>query len=137
MLPRDQVVELFMDPENMASWQNSLVSYKHLEGVAGQNGAKTRFTHKFGRRNVEMIETIEVNGLPAFLSVIYEAKTAWNRVTYRFSEEGPAATRWAMDCEFRCRGMLRLAAFLMPGMFRRSTERDMQRFKSFAEASVR
>lgn len=137
MLPRQRVLELFTNPENMAAWQESLISYRHLEGVVGQNGAKTLLTHRLGRRHVEMVETIEWNELPALLSVVYEAKSAWNRVVYRFQEDGRAATRWQMDCEFRCRGILRLAAVLAPRMFQRSTERDMERFKSFAEAQPR
>jgi hypothetical protein len=47
---------------------------------------------KFGRSQIEMIETIESNQLPEKIICIFEAPVAWNRVVYRFNELSPNET---------------------------------------------
>ncbi len=42
-------------------------------------------------------------------------------------------TRWTMESEFRCSGMLWLLAKLMPGMFKKQTLATMKAFKAFAD----
>ncbi len=133
-MPRAKVVELFDNPENWPKWQESLVSSEALEGTPGEEGAKTKLLHKFGRREIEMVETIESKNLPEEMNCIYIAPGAWNRVIYRFAEIGPSETRWEFETEFRCTGFLRIMAFLMPSIFRKASLKDMTSFKRFAES---
>lgn len=133
-LLREKVVALFADPANFPEWQDSLVSYEPASGVPGQEGATAKMVHNFGSRRVEMKEIIESNNLPDELTVVYEAKGAWNRVVYRFVEKGPGETLWIFDTEFRCSGILRVMAFLMPGMFKKASLKDMRRFKNFVQS---
>ena len=135
-LPRDKVVELFDNPENMPEWQDSLVSYEHLTGVPGQEGATARLVHKFGNRKVEMMETVASRNMPDEFTGVYEARGAWNRVLNRFIELGPNQTRWIFESEFRCSGFLKIMTFLMPGMFKKASLKDMRQFKKFAENRV-
>ena len=81
-----------------------------------------------------MVETIESTNLSEEMTCTYVAPGAWNRVTYRFTESGPDETHWEFDTEFRCTGVLRLMALLTPGMFRRTSWKDMTSFKTFAES---
>ncbi len=39
-LPRQRMIELFDNPDNMHKWQPGLVSFEHLSGESGQPGAK-------------------------------------------------------------------------------------------------
>lgn len=133
-LPRDKVVELFDNPSNMPEWQDSLISYQHLGGVPGQEGATARLVHRVGNREIEMTETVASRNLPDEFTGLYEAKGAWNRVLNRFIELGPNQTRWIFESELRCSGLLKIMGFLMPGMFKKASLKDMRRFKKFAES---
>ena len=133
-LPRTRVVELFLDPGNLSDWQPDLVSFEHVSGESPRAvGAKNRQVHRMGRREVEMIETITEHDYPERFSATYEADKVWNLIENRFTELGPEKTRWVLDCEFKCGGMVRVMAFLMPGMFRRQTMKFMEMFKDYAE----
>ena len=84
-----------------------------------------------------MTETIENEFLPEEVTYIYEAKGAWNRVVNRFSENSPDQTKWVFETDFRCTGFLRILALFMPSMFRNQSQKDMRRFKEFAESQAR
>ena len=132
-LPRDRVIALFDDPDALPKWQRGFVSMEHLEGTPGQDGARTRLTYRMGRGDVVMIETIERRALPEEIDLVFEADKVWNRVENRFTQPTSDSTLWSMHCEFRCSGLVRLMALVMPGMFRRQTRQTMADFKAFAE----
>lgn len=135
-LPRDTVIALFDDPANLARWQPELESFTHVSGEPGRPGAKSRLVYRMGRRVVEMTETVTVRDLPDEFSGTYEAPGVFNTVRNRF-EEVDGRTRWTAESEFRFAGMMRYFAWLMPGLFRRQTEKFMRQFKEFAESSAR
>ena len=82
--PIDRVVELFDNPGNLKEWMDGLQSFQHLSGTPGQPGAKSLLKFKMGKREIEMIETINVRNLPHEFSGTYEAKGVYNVVTNRF-----------------------------------------------------
>lgn len=130
--PRNVVIELFEDTSRMGEWQEGLISFEHISGTPGSAGSKSRICYKMGRSEIEMIETMESYDLPDQFVAIYEADKVWNRNINRFVDLGKT-TRWLVDCEFRCGGLVGVLAFLMPGMFRKQTEKMMSNFKDFAE----
>lgn len=133
--PRDRVIEMFLDPDNLQKWQPDLVSLESIsDGDPRAVGAKCRLVHRMGKREVVMIETITVYNPPEEFSATYEAHKVWNLIENRFFEAGPDKTRWVLDCEFRCGGIVRIMAIVMPGMFRKQTMKFMQQFKAFAES---
>jgi len=134
-LPRDRVVALFDDPDNLVNWQKGFVSLTHVSGVAGRTGAKSELVYKMGKRDIVMVETITERNLPDTFSASYEAKGVWNSVENRFSETEAGHTIWHMDTLFKCTGFMRIMATLMPGMFRKQSNQMMRDFKAFAEAS--
>jgi len=77
-LPRDKVIELFDNPDNMSKWQEGLVSFKHVSGVAGEKGAISELLYKMGKREIAMIETITERSLPDRFCGTYEAKGMFN-----------------------------------------------------------
>ena len=131
-LPRDRVIELFDNPDNMPKWQPSLQSFKHLSGDPGQPGATSELIYKMGKRDIVMIETITERNLPQNFAGTYETKGVWNQVANHFAEQA-GKTTWTMNTVFKCSGFLRVMAFFMPGMFKKQTTADMLRFKYFAE----
>lgn len=134
--PRQRVVELFLDPANLARWQPSLVSFEPLGDGARQVGARSRQVHTMGRRTVEMIETITVHDYPDRFSATYEADGIWNLIENRFLETDANRTHWVLDTELRCTGLIvRLMTVFAPGLFRRQTLTFMKHFKEFAEAA--
>lgn len=135
-LPRDSVVDLFDDPDNLSEWQPGLKSFDLISGEAGHPGAKSRLRYEMDGREIEMIETIEVRNLPEEFSGTYEAKGVWNRVVNRFHELDPDRTRWEIETEFKFSGLMRVMAFFMRGSFARQTRENMHAFKRFAEGEA-
>lgn len=135
-LPRERVVELFDDAENLKKWQPDLLSFEHLSGDPGQVGAQSKLLYRMGKREIEMIETITLRDLPDAFNGTYEAKGVWNSVENRFIEEGPDQTRWTLVTEFKFQGIfMKLMGALMPGAFKKQTFTFMVQFKEFAEGA--
>lgn len=132
-LPRQRMLELFDNPDNLAKWQPGLVSFTHTSGEPGQPGAKSRLLYNMNGRKVEMVETVTARNLPDEFSGTYEAKGVYNVVENRFYADGPDRTRWVMDTEFQFSGLMKIMAFFMGGAFRKQSMDFMQNFKSFAE----
>ncbi len=134
-LPRDRVIELFDNPDNLPKWQPGLKSFEHQSGALGKPGAKSHLVYDMNGRRVEMVETILKRELPAEFSATYDAKGVKNWVSNRFFEEGPQKTRWVMDNEFKFSGLMAVMAIFMRGAFPKQTLEDMNRFKDFAEGA--
>jgi hypothetical protein len=132
-LPRDRVAELFDSTENLKKWMKGLVSFDHLSGEPGQPGAKSKLVFEMGKRRMEMIETITVRNLPDEFDGTYDAKGVHNIVRNRFIERA-GQTVWQTDSEFQFKGLMKLMGALMPGAFRKETEKHMANFKAFAES---
>ncbi len=132
-LPRSEVVALFDGSHNLHAWQPGLLSYEQVTGEPGMPGATSRLRYRVGRRVLEMVETIIRRDPPAEFSVTYEVGNVWNRVENFFEEAGPGRTPWIARNEFRCRGWMRVMAFLAPGRFSKETEKYMLGFRDFAE----
>ena len=135
-LPRDRVVELFDNPDNMTKWQEGLVSFEPISGEPGQPGAKSRLVFQMGKRRIEMVETVTERSLPDSMSVSYEAKGVFNVVKTRFSEVGQNQTHWENECEFQFSGFMKIIAFFMKGAFPKQTLKYMNDFKAFAVQGI-
>ena len=133
-LPVARVVELFDNPENMRHWQPGLISFAHMSGTPGQPGAKSRLQYKMGNREIEMIETITKRDLPREFSGTYEAKGVFNIVSNHFEALPDGSTRYTSVNEFQFKGlMMKLIGLLMPGAFKKQTQKYLDDFKAFAE----
>lgn len=135
-LPREQVIALFENRENLQKWQRGLKRVEHISGEPGQPGARTRLVVEEAGRTIDMTETVLTRNLPDEYSGRYEASGVHNVVVNRFIAEGDK-TRWVMDNEFAFSGFMQALAPLIGGIFRQRTQSDMQRFKEFAEGTIR
>ncbi len=135
-LPRNRVIELFDNPDNMFKWQPGLKKLEPISGEPGQSGSKSRLVYDMNGRNLEMIETIIKHDLPEAFSATYDAKNVHNLVVNRFTEEGESLTRWSNENVFEFSGFMKLVGFFMKGAFPKQTLKDMNSFKIFAEAEA-
>ena len=131
--PRASVIALIDDVEKYGQWQESLVNVEHLEGEPGQVGTRTRLHHKMGKREITMVETVTRREMPDVFAATYEAKGVWNQAINHFAELQGDRTRWTMETEFRCKGLMWFMTKLMPGMFSKQTQATMDAFKVFVE----
>lgn len=134
-LPRERVIELFDNPDNLSKWQPTLKSFEHFEGELGKPGAKSRLIFNERGRELEMIETILVRDLPEEFSATFEAKGVYNTNKNFFYEKGENQTRWVQDTEFEFSGMMKLMGIFMRGAFPKETAKGMRLFKEFAESA--
>ena len=134
-IPRERVIELFDSRDNLFEWQEGLVSFDHASGTPGQVGAVSNLKYKMGKREIEMTETIVLRDTPDAFHGIYEADGVWNKIENFFTELDGGRTHWRLTSEFRCKGFLRVMAFLFPGMFKKQTVKFMNDFKTFAEGA--
>ena len=135
-LPRESVVELFDNQENYHKWQESLMSLELLEGEPGQVGTRTRLVHKMGPRKIDMIETITKREFPDLFVATYEADNGRNEAINRFSILDVNRTQWTIETEFQFTGAMKAMASLMPGIFEKKTQKVMESFKAFVEATT-
>jgi hypothetical protein len=133
-VPRDIFIEKMDSAENMKHWQSGLVSYKPLSGEPGQEGSKMELHYKMGKREMVLIETIIKRNLPDEFHATYDAKGVHNLQKNYFKEIDKHSTQWISETEFHFSGfMMKTMGFLMPGAFKKQSEKYMKDFKAFAE----
>jgi carbon monoxide dehydrogenase subunit G len=143
-LPREKVIQLVADPEQMPKWLRGLVLHEPMNGAHGRLGTTSRVVFQTGKHRMEATETItrldpaDLHDVPASVVVHYDreivGKGMWQAQRDRIIDTGPTTTRWESETEFRFDGLLmRLMSLLMPGAFRKQSLQHMQDFKTFAE----
>ncbi len=133
-LPRERVIELFDNPDNLYKWQTGLQSFEHVSGEPGQPGAVSKFVYQQGKQRIELTETITKRNLPDEFNGTYSWGGGSNTMHNRFIELAPDRTRWESTCDYQFTSvMLKLMGLFMSGMFRKQTLKFMQNFKAFAE----
>ena len=133
-LPREKVIELFDDSDNMFHWQTGLQEFRHISGTAGQPGAVSLLTYKSGRNVIELTETITTRNLPEEFSGSYSWSSGSNTLVNRFVEVGPNQTRWESTCAYTMKSLpMKVMGFLLAGSFKKQNLKFMENFKAFAE----
>lgn len=136
--PINKVIELFDNAENLSKWMEGLESFEHLSGEAGQPGAKSLLKFKMGKRKMEMTETITVRNLPEEFSGYYEMDGVTNFIKNSFTAISENKTHYRTDNEFVIKKnlVMKVFAFLMPGMFKKQSMKYLESFKKFAESQA-
>ncbi len=133
-LPRERVIELFDNPDNLFQWQTGLQSFEHLSGEPGHPGAKSKLVFLNGKHQIELIETVTLRNLPHEFNGTYEWNGGRNTLQNRFIELGPNRTKWESTCAYEFSSVsLKLISFFFPGMFRKQNLKFLHNFKAFAE----
>lgn len=133
--PLDQVVELFKDTENLKAWQDGIQSFEHLSGNANEAGAKSKIVFQQGKQRIELIETIQVMDLPREKTALYEHTHMVNTMKSSFADLGSNKTRFTAEIHYtKFIGLMpKLMAWLMPGLFKKQTQKWLDQFKAFSE----
>jgi Polyketide cyclase / dehydrase and lipid transport len=133
--PVNEVVALFDNPDHLHKWMQGLQKFEPLSGVPGQVGARSRLTFQFGKRKMEMIETVEVRNLPFEFTGLYTIGKGSNRVKNSFLPVNEYQTKFCSENTFEFRGLMKLMALLMPGAFKKQSMKYLVDFKNFAEST--
>lgn len=132
--PRDEVIALLEDPKNMVHWMPGLKSYDFLSGEPGAVGSKMVQRFDMGKRQIEMVETILVSDFPETWSAEYDSGHGRMMIHNTFTEMPGGRTHWRGDNEFICDAFfMKIMSRLMPGMFRKESQKYLNSFKAFAE----
>lgn len=132
--PLEEVIQKIDNIDNIKHWQRGLTSAEHLSGTPGEIGAKMKMMYKFGKREMELIETITKRNFPHEFNATYDAKGMHNIQQNLFEELPDGTTKWTSNSEFQASSfMLKAMMFFMPGVFKKQSLQYMNDFKKFAE----
>lgn len=133
--PRDVVAKYFADPQFLGEYQDGFVSKELVSGEAGQEGAVSTMMYQYGKRDMELTETIITNQLPELFVGHYHHKHMDNYMRCKFVALDENRTRYEYDFEYTRMNwvMPKLMAILFPSMYRKQGEKWMQQFKEFVE----
>jgi hypothetical protein len=133
-IPRSELIKKLDDPNNMKHWQRGLQSAEQLNGVPGQEGAQMQLEYQMGKRNIKMVETIIKRAFPDEFHATYETKGVYNLQKNYFIELDEHSTKWVSESEFRFSSLgMKLMGWLMPGAFKKQSQKYLEDFKNFAE----
>ncbi len=132
--PLEYVINKMDSTDNMKHWQEGLVSAEHISGTPGEFGAKMKLNYDFGKRKMELIETITKQNFPSEFHATYTTKGMRNIQQNYFESIEENHTRWICKNEFQPTNFVMNAMlFLMPRAFKKQTKTYMTNFKNFVE----
>lgn len=131
--PIDEIVSLFNKQENLYKWMEGLESIDLFEGASGKKGAKSRMHFKYGKREMDVLETILENNLPKTMITTYDAKGVSNIIFTSMESVEGNKTKYISTQEFKMHGFMKIVVFLAPRMFKKQTNKMLINFKNFAE----
>jgi hypothetical protein len=135
--PLEVVINKMDSTENMKHWQEGLVSAEHVSGTPGEFGAKMKLNYDFGKRKMELIETITKQNFPDEFHATYTTKGIRNIQQNYFETTAVGHTKWVCKNEFQpTKFIMSAMLFLMPGAFKKQTKTYMTNFKNFAESGT-
>ncbi len=136
-VPREKVIELFDNAENIKKWQPEFQSSTHISGEPGQEGAKSLWKYTMNNKEVEMEEVITKRNFPDSFEGKYTMKGTENIMKQTFIEVDENTTKWESYNEFHLSGFMKLMSWFMPKAMKKGTDRYMKNFKEFAESAVK
>lgn len=136
-VPLDEFIKKMDNVDNMKHWQRGLVSAEHISGDLGQLGAKMKLNYKFGKRKMQIIETITKRNFPNEFHANYTTKSMHNVQQNYFEKTSEGFTKWTSKSEYvPLNFSMRLMLFFMPRTFKNQSQKYMQDFKNFAENGI-
>ena len=133
--PRSEVVKYFADPQYLGEYQDGFMKKELVSGEPGTEGAVSKMYYKYGKRDMELTETVTANQLPDSFEAFYHHKHMDNTMKCNFIGLDDGRTRYEYEFEYTRMNWLmpKLIAILFPGMYRRQGEKWMKQFKAFVE----
>lgn len=133
--PQSLVAELFADPNNLKEYQDGFQKKELISGQMGQENAISKMYYKYGKRDMELTETITSNQLPHSFEASYHHIHMDNTMKCTFVPINENSTRYEYEFEYTRINwvMPKLIAILFPSMYRKQGEKWMRQFKEFVE----
>jgi len=133
-IPLEAFIKKFFNADNMKHWQEDLTSFEHVSGTPGTIGNKMLLNYTIGKRKIALMETITHTNLPHEIYLSYETKGMHNIQKNMFYKTAENDTKWVSENEFIPISFLyRMMLLLMPGAFKKQSEKYLVDFKKFAE----
>ena len=131
---RAEVWRTFDNPENIKHWQTTLVKFETFSGIQGQPGAVSNLTYGEGKREFVLTEKVTLRAEPERFDVMIENDFADNSVKNTFIAISENETLWKIEVNFKFKTLLMklIGPFVKKNFVKRS-EKEMERFKEFAE----
>lgn len=133
--PREEVVKYFADPNYLGEYQDGFVKKDIISGELGAEGTVSKMYYKYGKRDMELTETIIANQLPEFFEASYHHIHMDNFMRCTFVTLDENRTRYEYEFEYTRINwiMPKLMAILFSGVYRKQGEKWMKQFKEFVE----
>jgi len=129
------VWNIFTDTENLKKWQPTLKKIEIINGTPGQPGAVSKLTYEENEREFSLTEKITYREESHCLESAYENDFAHNTDRNTFAELSPNEALWTFETEYKFKTpVMKIAGPLVKKNFIRRAQRDMERFKEFAES---
>ncbi|WP_055445341.1 SRPBCC family protein [Lacinutrix himadriensis] len=136
-IPLEEFIVIFLNADNMKHWQKDLVSFEHISGTPGTVGNTMKLNYMVNKRKMKLTETITHMNLPHEISISYETKGMRNTQKNSFQKTPKGHTKWINKNEFSPTSFLfRMMLLLMPGAFKKQSEKYLADFKKFAETKI-
>jgi len=129
------VADMFADPQYLNKYQDGFVKKELLEGEAGQTGAVSMMYYNYGKRGMQLKETITNNNLPDSFEAFYHHEHMDNTMVCKFMPDEDGGTRFEYEYEYTRVSWIRpkLMTLLFPQAFKKQGDKWMRQFKIFVE----
>ncbi|WP_179377065.1 SRPBCC family protein [Winogradskyella wichelsiae] len=129
-----EVIKKLNSIDNLKHWQNGLVSTSHISGTPNELGAKLKLNYTFGKRKMEIIETVTKQDFPREYHATYTTKGIRNIQENYFKAIEDNMTQWVSKNEFQPTNFkMSMFLLLLPSSFKKQTITYMTNFKHFVE----
>lgn len=132
--PISEVIKNLNSTDKLKHWHDALVSTEHISGIPSQLGAKMKLNYYYGKRKMEIIETVTRQDFPNEFHATYTTKgvRSIQGNFYKTTEDG--FTKWISQNELQPTNLkMSMMLFFMPSAFKKQTKTQMSNFKNFIE----
>ena len=135
--PISDVTAVFADKDQIPDWQRGFIRITERDGQPGADGSTAELVFNNRGREMTMLETITENGLPHHFHGTYDVSGVHNVQRNFFKDLGDGRTLWRSESEFHFeKWPMKLMGTLMPGLFKKTSQRFMDDFKLWIEDGI-
>jgi hypothetical protein len=134
--PKELVAKLFVDPQFMGEYQDGFLRKELVSGETSKVNSVSKIYYQYGKRDMELTETITANKLPNTFEAFYHHEHMDNTMKCTFTSVDGATTKYEYEFEYvAVRGLMpKLMMKFFPSMFKKPAATRMKQFKEFVEA---
>lgn len=130
---RDQVWQVFDNPDNLPKWQPTLKRVVHQSGEPGQAGSVTQLNYEEDEGEIIFTQTITSRKEPEEMTATWSNSYGQNVMRNQFIQLAANQTRWIIESDISLSGMFKFLAPALEGLLKKRLEGNMHRFKALAE----